>query len=83
MQKATRLSSGMDSSNPPRWRGKRLRHHGDVVCHVVCDFVWSRLVVISRHMLHIYMQLVTSISRVEGPFWGMKISQTTSYRNLP
>jgi hypothetical protein len=56
MQKAARPSSGLDSSNPHRWRGKRL-HYGDVVCHVVLLFVPflvlfvpSRLVVISRRM---------------------------------
>jgi len=56
MWKAARPSSGMDSSNPHRWRGKRL-HYGDVVCHVVVLFVPflvlfvpSRLVVISRRM---------------------------------
>ena len=32
MMKAAQPSSGMDSSNPRRWRGKRLHHHGDVVC---------------------------------------------------
>jgi hypothetical protein len=37
MQKTARPSSGMDSSNPHRWRGKRL-YYGDVVCHVVCAF---------------------------------------------
>jgi hypothetical protein len=36
--KATHPSGGMDSSNPRRWRGERLQHHGDVVCHVVCAF---------------------------------------------
>jgi hypothetical protein len=56
MWKAARPSSGMDSSNPHRWRGERL-HYGDVVCHVVVLFVPlfvlfvpSRLVVISRCM---------------------------------
>jgi hypothetical protein len=38
MRRAAHPSSGMNSSNPRRWRGKRLRHHGDVVCHVVCAF---------------------------------------------
>ncbi len=38
MRKDAHPSSGMDSSNPHRWRGKRLHHHGDVVCHVVCAF---------------------------------------------
>jgi len=31
MRRAAHPSSGMDSSNPRCWRGKRLRHHGDVV----------------------------------------------------
>jgi hypothetical protein len=38
MRKDARPSSGMDSSNPRRWRGERFHHHGDVVCHVVCAF---------------------------------------------
>jgi hypothetical protein len=54
MRKAARPSSGMDSSNPHRWKGKWL-HYGDVVCRVVVLFVPlfvlfvpSCLVVISR-----------------------------------
>ena len=38
MRKATHPSGGMGSSNPRRWRGERLQHHGDVVCHAVCAF---------------------------------------------
>ena len=38
MRKAAHPSGGMGSSNPRRWRGERLHHHGDVVCHVVCAF---------------------------------------------
>jgi hypothetical protein len=56
MRKAARPSSGMDSSNPHRWRGERL-HYGDVVCHVVVLFkplfvlfVLSCLVIISHCM---------------------------------
>ena len=40
MRKAAHHSGSMGSSNLCRWRGERLRHHGDVVCHVVCAFVW-------------------------------------------
>jgi hypothetical protein len=36
MCKAARPSGGMESSNPRRWRGKRLHHHGGDVC---CVFV--------------------------------------------
>ncbi len=36
MRKAVRPSGGMESSNPRRWRGKRLHHHGGDVC---CVFV--------------------------------------------
>jgi hypothetical protein len=32
MRKTARPSSGMDSSNPHRWRGEQLHHHGDRVC---------------------------------------------------
>jgi hypothetical protein len=32
MCKAARPSGGMDSSNPHRWRGERLHHHGGGVC---------------------------------------------------
>jgi len=38
IRKAARPYSGMDSSNPRHWRGERLHHHGDGVCHVVCAF---------------------------------------------
>jgi hypothetical protein len=31
-RKAARLSGGMESLNPCRWRGKRLHHHGGGVC---------------------------------------------------
>jgi len=31
MRKAAHPSGGADSSNPCRWRGERLRHHGDGV----------------------------------------------------
>jgi hypothetical protein len=50
MRKAARLSSGMDSSNPRRWRGERLHHHGDGVCLLFVLFVPSRLVVVTRRM---------------------------------
>jgi hypothetical protein len=36
MCKAARPSVGMELSNPRRWRGKRLHHHGGDVC---CVFV--------------------------------------------
>ncbi len=32
MRKAARHLDGVDSSNPRRWRGKRLHHHGGGVC---------------------------------------------------
>jgi hypothetical protein len=32
MHKAARHLGGMDSSNPHRWRGKHLHHHGGGVC---------------------------------------------------
>jgi hypothetical protein len=50
MQKAARPSSGMDSSNPRRWRGERLHHHGDGVCLLFVLFVPSRLVVVTCRM---------------------------------
>jgi hypothetical protein len=37
MSKAAHPSGGVDSSNPRRWRGERLHHHGDVV-FVYCFF---------------------------------------------
>ena len=36
MRNASRLSGGVESSNPCHWRGKRLHHHGGDVC---CVFV--------------------------------------------
>jgi hypothetical protein len=50
MRKATHPSGGMDSSNPRRWSGKRLHHHGDGVCLLFVLFVPSRLVVVTRRM---------------------------------
>jgi hypothetical protein len=50
MRKAAHPSSGMDSSNPRRWRGKRLHHHGDGVCLLFVLFVLSRLVIVTRRM---------------------------------
>jgi hypothetical protein len=38
MRKAAHPSGGMGMSNPRCWRGERLEHHGDVVCHGVCAF---------------------------------------------
>ena len=32
MRKAARPSGGMESSNPRRWRGEWLHHHGGGVC---------------------------------------------------
>jgi hypothetical protein len=32
MSKAASHSDGVDSSNPRRWRGERLHHHGGGVC---------------------------------------------------
>jgi hypothetical protein len=52
MRKAARPSSGMDSSNPRRWRGERLHHHDhcDGVCLLFVLFVLSCLVVVTRRM---------------------------------
>jgi hypothetical protein len=38
MRKAAHPSGGMGSSNPRRWRGEQLHHHGDGDCHVVSAF---------------------------------------------
>jgi hypothetical protein len=50
MRKAAHPSGGMDSSNPRRWRGEQLHHHGDGVCLLLVLFVPSRLVVVTRRM---------------------------------
>jgi hypothetical protein len=50
MRKAAHPSGGMDSSNPRRWRGKQLHHHGDGVCLLFVLFVPSSLVVVTRRM---------------------------------
>ena len=39
MRKAAHPSGGMGSSNPRRWRGERLQHHGDVVFMLFVLFV--------------------------------------------
>jgi hypothetical protein len=49
MRKAAHPSGGMGSSNPCRWRGKRL-HHGGGVCLLFVLFVPSRLVVVTLRM---------------------------------
>jgi hypothetical protein len=42
MRKAAHPLGGMESSNPHRWRGKRLHHHGgDVRCVFV--LLWMNL----------------------------------------
>jgi hypothetical protein len=48
MRKAAHPSGGMDSSNPRRWRGERLHHHGDGVGLLFVLFVPSRLVEYER-----------------------------------
>jgi hypothetical protein len=50
MRKAVHPSSGMDSSNPHRWRGERLHHHGGGVCLLFVFFVPSHLVVVSHRI---------------------------------
>jgi hypothetical protein len=42
MSKAARHSDGVDSSNPRRWMGKRLHHHGGGVCWLFV-FLWIDL----------------------------------------
>ena len=39
MRRAARPLGGLDSSNPRRWRGWRLHHHGDGVCFSCLVFV--------------------------------------------
>jgi hypothetical protein len=39
MRKAAHPLGGMESSNPLRWRGKRLHHHGGDV-HCVFVLLW-------------------------------------------
>ncbi len=49
MCKAARPSGGMESSNPRRWRGKRLHHHGgDVCCVFVLLWMDSELIVCKK-----------------------------------
>jgi hypothetical protein len=50
MRKAAHPSGGMDSSNPYRWRGEQLHHHGDGFVCCLCFFVPSCLIVITRRM---------------------------------
>jgi hypothetical protein len=50
MRKAAHPSGGVGSSNPCRWRGERLHHHGDGVCLLFVLFVASRLVVVTCRM---------------------------------
>ena len=39
MRKAAHPLGGMGSSNPRRWRGERLQHHGDVIVMLFVLFV--------------------------------------------
>jgi hypothetical protein len=57
MRKAGRPSGGMESSNPRRWRGKRLHHHGSDVCcvFVLCDAV-------STCCFHLYLKRFLNIT---------------------
>jgi hypothetical protein len=53
MHKAAHPSGGMDSSNPHRWRGEWLHHHGDGVCLLfvqMCRLVWSSSLVVCRRV---------------------------------
>jgi hypothetical protein len=50
MCKAAHPSGGVGSSNPRRWRGKWLHHHGDGVYLLFVLFVPSRLVVVTLRM---------------------------------
>ena len=81
MRKATHPSGGMGSSNPRRWRGERLHHHGDGVCHVVCAFCAvsdSWLVSCTRHT-YLHFRGVTKwpTQACTIPFW--KRGRTTIF----
>jgi hypothetical protein len=52
MPKATRPLGGVDSSNPRRWRSKRLNHHGDDVCCVFVLCVAISLIVCKKSPEH-------------------------------
>ncbi len=53
MCKAACPSGGMESSNPRRWRGKRLHHHGgDVHCVFVLLWMDSELKVGKKRYKH-------------------------------
>jgi hypothetical protein len=49
MRKAAHPSGGMESSNPRRWRGEQLHHHGGGVCWLVVFVVVERLVMSRAH----------------------------------
>ena len=66
MRTAARPLGGMESSNPPRWRGKRLhQHRGDVCC--VFALLWMDS---WCHELNVckkwYKNNLTSLSAMEG-----------------
>jgi hypothetical protein len=50
MRKAAHPSGCVGSSNPRRWRGEWLHHHGGGVCLLFVLFVPSRQVVVARRM---------------------------------
>ncbi len=66
MRRAAHPSGGMDSSNPCRWRGKRLHHHGGDVCCVFVLCVVVSLVVckkVPEHNLKVCILPYYKVSR--------------------
>ena len=52
MRKAAHPSGSVGSSNPCRWRGKRLHNHGDGVCLFVL-FVWFCLMTRQSYLSYV------------------------------
>jgi len=72
------------SSNPRRWRGERLQHHGDVVCHGVCAFcVVSDSWLVSRTCRTYILEVLQSGPPRLAPYPGVQSEYCQCLKRLP
>ena len=83
MLKAAQPSSGMDSSNPRRWRGKRLHHHGDVVCRSLCFFWGFWLVTHQSDSSYLCFRGVTKWPTQVAPYQHKYVTFVITLPQLP
>ncbi len=72
MRNVAHPSGGMGSSNPCRWRGERLHHHGDGVWKVICAFfvVFDSWLVGRTHPAYVLEVLQSEPHRLASYHWG-------------